>query len=737
LDYVLSNSENFKVTKEYSDLSDHYVITLETYDFKKSKEKNCYINASNWNFNNVEANNYLHRMLGDLPDLTNLSSSEIDYGIRAGLTKTYCKFVKTRRLKIRNSNEVTSVKITRLKNRRDRFKKCWSRNKTAENYVRLVRACRSLNTEVRRVRKSIICSKLNKDPKSFWGEVNKLRGIVNKSIDTIKVNGQQCTSLKKISDAFVDFFTGKVDKLLGDYEPFSPVEIMGNDPEWTPFSEMEIRKAFERLSNKKSSGMDSLSGYFLKIFKETLIPHLAVLFNKILSTNIIPPTWKIARIMPVHKKGEVDEISNYRPVSNLVTLAKIFEICILQRLETLDLDYVPGPNQHGFRKKHGTNTALAEVIHLITDGLDNKKMVGIYSADLTAAFDLLRKEKLVEIMFKKGVPAYLIKIIHAYLENRTGYVQIDEAKLWVKDIKAGCVQGSVIGPFLFNLYMSDLNDIISPCKLVSYADDSYVIVHENDIESLKSTLTNKIKQHCEWLREMGMISNMEKTEMMIFDPEEIQIGFGGKIIKSTKTMKVLGVLLDNQLNWVPFVQKVIGKVRSNIFALRYIRRYLSLKDTVKVVRSQVISRLSYGSPVWSSSLSYILRARIRSVYFLVIRMIIRDFNLRLSRKRMLRITGLENIDDIFFRRTSVFLYNIIYSLEPTNLAGIILSKSYFNERHQGKLTFFDSSRTKMGKKCITNLIKSYSDNWEFDWLGISVHEFKRKLRSQFDSRLFP
>jgi len=135
-------------------------------------------------------------------------------------------------------------------------------------------------------------------------------------------------------------------------------------------------------------------------------------------------------------------------------------------------------------------------------------------------------------------------------------------------------------------------------------------------------------------------------------------------------MKVLGVLLDS---WKPFIQQLIGKTRTNIFALRYIRRNL----LVKVVRSQVISRLGYGSPVWSASLRYALRARIRSVYFLAIRVIIRDFNLRFSRSRMLRISGLENTEDIFFKRTSVFLYNVNYYLKPTTLGGIILSKPYF------------------------------------------------------------
>jgi len=188
------------------------------------------------------------------------------------------------------------------------------------------------------------------------------------------------------------------------------------------------------------------------------------------------------------------------------------------------------------------------VISHISEGIDTKKRVGIYLADLTAAFDLLRKEKLVEIMIKKGIPSYPIKIVHAYLENRAGYTQIDEAKSCVECIKVGCVQGSV------------LNDIFCPYKLVSYPDNSYVIVHDGDTESLKATLTGKLKEHFKWLGEMGMICNMKKTETMIFDPQDILIQVDGEIIKLTKIMKVLGVLLDNQLSWKPYIQQLIGKI---------------------------------------------------------------------------------------------------------------------------------------------------------------------------------
>jgi len=202
-------------------------------------------------------------------------------------------------------------------------------------------------------------------------------------------------------------------------------------------------------------------------------------------------------------------------------------------------------------------------------------------------------------------------------------------------------------------------------------------------------------------------------------------------ICSSQTMKVLGVYLDKKLSWEFHVTKMLSKVRSLIFTLRFIRQHLSLQDTVKVIQAQIISKMTYGAPIWSSSVNFHLRSKIRSVYFLIIRTVLRDFDLKLNRSKMLKIAKMESIDNIFFKRTSMFIFNVINNLNPTTLTSIFLSKSYFNERHPDQISFFDTSRSKIGKKCITNLLKNFTENWSFPWFGVSKYEFKKKLREQF------
>jgi len=729
IDFIITNSSKFKTSKEFCELSDHCVVKTHCFNFDHIIREKKLITITNWNFDLTSAKNFLKSELEALPILSSANVDDVDYWIRACLVKTSVKFVKTRQLVSRNSNEIVSPQIIKLRNWKLRLRKKWLKEKTAVNYVNWIRSCRILRKEVRKVRRNHINSKLQKGSKEFWSTINQLRGVKSGNISKIEDNNIEIVDKEKITDRFINFFTDKVNNLLGAYEPFDPqLEYDNAEPEW--FNDAEIVKAFARLSNKKSSGADDISGFFIKQFSSVLLPYCNHLFNLILKTSAIPGVWKIAKLSPVHKKGSELEISNYRPVSNLISIAKIFELCVLQRLEAMDQDLLFGTNQHGFRKQHSTDTALGTLISHVTRLRDQGKAAAVYSVDLTAAFDVLQKEKLVHIMCQKQIPSFLIRTIHSYLSNRSGYVQIESAVSPVRDIKAGCIRGSILGPILFNIYMSHLSSIIYPGILISYADDSYIVVEGDSEVELKSKLEEIIKVHFEWLGNMGLICNMSKTELITFGTNDLEIEVAGVTIKSGVHMKVLGSFLEQKLNWEMNVNKLLGKCRSFIFSLRYLRRHLDVNDTIKIFKSHVISRLTYGSPIWAHSLSYQQRSKIRSLYFHIIRIIVRDFKFKYNRTSLLRKTGLESIDDILYKRASAFLYSRIYYLEPTELVGELLSKSSSNERHPGKLRFFDTSKTKIGRVCVTNAAKNYSEGWRFDYIGLSVESFKSNLHDQ-------
>jgi len=731
IDFALTNIEHVKIKKQFCDMSDHFVLFLEGRSYGPKIKVKTYREFVDWKFDQDRARDYLIGELQSKPIMSSRTSVyNLDYWIRACLIRTMVKFVRSRKITVRCPNEIVSPKIVKIKNWRNSLRKKWLKEKSAQNYVNMVRACRILRREVRSQRKILLISRTKKGPKEFWAEVNKLRGKHTDQIDTMVIESEEVTDKQKIADSFINFFTSKVNGLIGDYKPQRDESLMG-EMDCISFTREELSKAFDRLSGKKSSGMDNISGFFIKIFKDILLDPILLLFNKIMTDGNFPETWKIARIIPVHKKGRVDRIENYRPVSNLLSIAKLYELCVLQRLEALDQDIILGHCQHGFRKRHSTTTALTEIVDTLCEERDKKNVVSIYSADLTAAFDLLRKEKLVEIMREKKIPVYLIKTINSYLSGRFGYVQINESRSYVEEIKVGCVQGSILGPYLFNIYTSNLQKIVEPCSLIVYADDSYVIASAKNEEIVKNLLEITIKNHFEYLEDLGMVCNMAKTEMITMGVENLAIRIKDVTITSGNQMKILGVLLDKKMSWEPHVQRMISKCRSYLFPLRYIRRNLSCADTIRVLKAQLISVMTYACPVWSVSLNFSQRARIRSIFYQAIRTVIRDFNFRLNRRLLLTKSGVESIDDIFFKRTSTFIFNIYSFLEPTNLTGKIFSRGYYNERQPGKMSFFDLSSSRLGKKSLLNCLNNFTQGWHFDWVNLSVPEFKKLLFLQF------
>jgi len=618
----------------------------------------------------------------------------------------------------------------KLKNWRNGLRKKWLKDKTALNWVNLIRASRILKREVNRVRKTKIKNSMMKGTREFWQEIKKLQGESTDLIDKLVVNGTEITNKDTIADTFVEFFTNKVNNLLGTYAPDTGSLGVGIE-DFDPFCINEVKNSMKRLTNKKSSGLDGLSGFFIKHFVDTLAPYLTFLMNRLITNQSIPDLWKVAKIVPVHKKGPKTEVSNFRPVSNLLSIAKIYELCLLTRVEKLDQDQLHGMSQHGFRKEHSTATAVVEMVDYISSERDQKNLVGIYSVDLTAAFDLLTKEKLVEVLKKKGFPSYIIDTLYNYLGSRKGYVQIDDSISCIREIKAGCIQGSILGPIIYNIFTSELEEIISPSKVTIYADDSYVMVSCDTKEKLTDLLKLTISRHFEWLNNIGMVCNTTKTELVVFGLEELSVDIGGTNIASKETMKVLGILLDNKLNWDQHLSKIIAGCRSKMFGMRYLRRNLSIKDTFTIFRSHVISKLVYCSPAWSVNLSYHQSQRLRSIFYHSIRLLLRDFDFKLNRKKLLEKSHMQSIDHILLMRNSVFLFNIIKSLNPSRLACNLLSRAYQNERQLGRLTFFDISSTKIGKKSILNQSKNICERWLFDWVDLSTVSFKFKLKNQF------
>ncbi len=269
----------------------------------------------------------------------------------------------------------------------------------------------------------------------------------------IEKDGRLITDEEEIANLFVNFFIDKVKKLSEGAVPESTKAVRHLDappPRVTP--EM-VHTIARKLMNKKSCGLDGTPMCVIKDTEPYLRESYCHLFN--LAMTRIRTAWKMANITPLFKKGEKTSLNNYRPISNLSSVGKFFEKIILELINAEGRADVDGVHQHGFRTHHSTTTPILDIQQIVAENLNQKRDCINYSVDLSAAFDMLRRDTLHNIIkgeFSKG----LHNVIYDFLSDRKCVVSIGEKRSVELKVSCGCVQGSVLGPKLFNPYTKDI-----------------------------------------------------------------------------------------------------------------------------------------------------------------------------------------------------------------------------------------------------------------------------------------
>jgi len=521
LDVFITSSSDFKVELDFNSYSDHCILKGYKEKVKSSTNKERVIYYDWRRYSDSRLRELLSMKMISI-DLSIEDPDHINDKLVSAITECLNVLVPKRISTIRGSNAVVNPLIQNLKNRKIRAYKLWGKTKDPKHWVSVKELSKKLNREIKIERNRVLSSQLNKDTKSFWSSVNSLMGRNVRNNSVFNINDEKVSNPQVICESFANYFKDKVNSLTKNISlPTFELGSLGvSHSDIKLFSDTEILKAIDSLKPKRSFGFDEIPNKVLKDCKTVIIKCLVGLFNITLSTGKLPRSWKISKITPVHKKGKVDDISNYRPVSLTSSLSKVFEKCILLRLDALDQDTLNGKSQHGFRPHCSTITATLSIQEYIANELDKDNAVFLYSADLTAAFDLLRPSFLMTTLTKIGIDNYISRIIWDFLSDRTGYVCYNGNNSCMFDIPIGCVQGSVLGPRLFNIYMNDLEmSFPSDIFFTSYADDSYVGIscQITELDKTLSKLESIMETHFEILEKRGMVINRSKTEIVVFN----------------------------------------------------------------------------------------------------------------------------------------------------------------------------------------------------------------------------
>ena len=419
----------------------------------------------------------------------------------------------------------------------------------------------------------------NNNPKEAWKTINSLlgRSFSDTSVNELKVNDANLTSPGEIAEAFNTYFSN-VGPILANsmadssvsFEQFvKPIQSKMLRFKLVPYS--KVLNLLNSLSKSKATGLDKISGKILKAAASSIASSLTYIFNHALISSHFPSEWKVARLLPLFKKGPRNLAENYRPISILPTISKLMERIMYDQLyEYLNENSLLSDHQFGFRKFHSTASALLDCTNSWYMNMDRKMFNLVVFLDLKKAFDTVNHDILVRKLELYGITGNALSMIKSFLTNRKQKCQLGDVITSESSVTCGIPQGSILGPLLFLLYINDLPDCLRQVSPRLFADDTNLTVAGETIEEVELAMNNDLLRIKEWLLANKLSLNVAKTEFLLIGSHhklnnldsKPSVNIGHDSIKQVQHSTVLGVEIDENLSWKKHIENVVKKVTS-------------------------------------------------------------------------------------------------------------------------------------------------------------------------------
>ena len=503
--------------------------------------------------------------------------------------------------------------ILKQKSLRSKLESAYRRNKTDATKLAFrtqAKVVSKLITNARRSYFRSLISLSSKQPKKLWASLDSLLSRTNTPILPTS------PSPSHLATSFLNFFGDKIAKLHFTLSSLPASLVSPHLPPPTPppslstFSPAtvdEVRTAILSSSDATCS-LDLIPTRLLKSCLDALLLPITTLINLSISNSTFPDDFKLAIVTPLHKNHSLptQDLSSYRPISNLNFISKILERVIHNRLnQHLASFHSLSPFQSAYRKLHSTETALLRIYNDLLVSISQQKLSALVLLDLSAAFDTIDHNILLTRLTSNfGISGSALSLIASYLSNRSQSVSIQSHLSISASISTGVPQGSVLGPLLFCLYTTPLTYLFSdsPVSYHLYADDTQLYISFSASDSLPnlSTLSSTLDTVFDWFTANRLSVNPSKTEfLLVGTPQQrskvtsLTISFQGNPLLHVPSCRNLGVTFDNDLSFKKHISSVCSSSFYHIRRLRQIRSCLDRNSAIILANSLVSSKLDY------------------------------------------------------------------------------------------------------------------------------------------------
>ena len=591
-------------------------------------------------------------------------------------------------------------------------------NSTADwKKARLLR--NKLNHLRNKLKSSDLQEKLNENKSNSRGLWKTLKSVLPgktiSEIPAVKTEHGMVNDKQEVCNEINSFFSSIGEKLA---EKFNHIDdectelptFEGENFTFESITEEEVFKCLESLDVKKATGLDGISSRLLKAGAAPLSTPLTMLFNNSISSGQVPQKWKLSRVTPLFKEGSRDDVNNYRPISVIPVVMKIFERLIHNQLYAfLSTHNLLSSHQSGFRPKHSTVTTLTDVTDYILKNIDAGHFVGGVFIDLKKAFDTVNHKILLKKLASFGIAGLELDWFKSYLSDRKQATKMGTTLSKSKGVSFGVPQGTILGPLLFTMYINDLPlTVSSETKITLYADDTAVFYASKDINEINAHMNVILERITSWMGVNKLTLNAKKTKAMLFctscfkkRSDELSLCMSGEQLETVDQCKYLGVILDQSLKWDAQIDQTCKKVSKYIGMMYRIRPLLATTHMNTIYKAIILPRLTYCDTVWGNC-SSTLCTRIERLQNRAGRAILK-VPVRTSSQLIRERLDWKSLSDLRYEHLCVLVYKCVAGFVPQYLQATFSSvKNYHSYKTrgstQGNMALNLKPRTEAGRR---------------------------------------
>lgn len=627
--------------------------------------------------------------------------------------------MRTMRVRVNQPDWITS-EYHSLRHDRDQARVKAEKSKDKQDWNRAKKLRNKCNEMLLKLKKQYISDQVkeNKDnPKGLWKTLKKLLPPKVKSdIRELSVDGNLQSKPANIANILNDYFATIGEKLAATFTNTLSYVFNNNEQRrnftFTPITKKFVLNELKRLNANKATGIDGIPARLLKTAAPRICESLSEILNLSIQSTEVANEWKTAIVTPIFKDGNKADCSNYRPISVIPVTMKILERAVHNQLYKYFQDNnILCKNQHGFRPKHSTTTALTLLTDQILWNMDKGLITGGIFLDLSKAFDTVDHKTLLHKLQSYGVKGSTLEWFNSYLSNRQQRTKVNNTISDSRAIAVGVPQGSILGPLLFVIYVNDLPLQVQRCKMVLYADDTAIFYAAKSMEEVESVLVSEMNKIEQWLQCNKLTLNASKSKYMLFgttarinSTQDLHIQVKGTDIKRTSAIKYLGLWLDENLTWSTYIDKLCKNVSRRLSLLSRVRRFIDIKTLNLLYNALVLPKFDYCDVVWSNcnqTMSQKLQRLQNRAGRIITGTKLREFSSAKIRKR-LKWTELSARRDFHL---SLFTFKCLNDLAPPQLKETFIPvKSIHDHRTRSTSNnhlYIPKPRIMAGKKTFT------------------------------------